>query len=118
MDDDFASAVTEFQAKMARVAQVQAECAQLTATGWAQRRRVRVTVNADGIAVDIKFTAGVKDLTYDEIAEAVTKASQQAVLEIAERARELVAPIAIDRGAAPGLEDMLRAVGSLGEHLH
>ncbi|WP_068062654.1 YbaB/EbfC family nucleoid-associated protein [Nocardia xishanensis] len=117
MDDEFASAVAGFQAKMAQVAQVQAECAQLVATGWAQRRRVRVTVNADGIAVDIKFGAGVNELSYDEIAAAVTEASQQAVREIAERTRELVAPIAIDRGAAPSLDGMLGAIDSLREHL-
>ncbi|MFI9504711.1 YbaB/EbfC family nucleoid-associated protein [Nocardia sp. NPDC052566] len=117
MDDEFASAVVEFQAKMAQVAQIQAECAQLVATGWAQRRRVRVTVNADGIAIDITFGAGVRDLSYDEIAAAVTEASQQAVREIAEKTQELMAPIAIDQTEAPDLGSMLGAIGSLREHL-
>ncbi|MFF3228113.1 YbaB/EbfC family nucleoid-associated protein [Nocardia suismassiliense] len=117
MDDEFASAVTEFQAKIAQVTQVQEECAQLVATGWAQRRRVRVTVNADGIAIDIKFGAGVKDLTYDEIAAAVTEASQEAVREVAQRAKEMVAPISIDQGEAPSLDGMLGAIASLREHL-
>lgn len=117
MNDEFTSAIAEFQAKMAAVAQLQNECAQLVATGWAERRRVRVTVNADGIAVDIKFSGGVSELTYDEIAAAVTEASQQAVREIAERTKELVAPIMVDQVAAPSVEDVLGAVGSLREQL-
>lgn len=117
MDNELTSAVAEFQEKMAQVARIQADCAQLVATGWAQRRRVRVTVNADGIAVDIKFGAGVSELTYDEIAAAVTEASQQAVLEIAEKSKELTAPLAVAGGAAPDVPDVLRMIGSLREQL-
>lgn len=118
MDSEFAGAVTEFQNKMAQVAQVQDECAQLVATGWARRRAVRVTVNADGVAIDIKFGAGANELTHDELAAAVTEASQQAVRDVAAQVRKVVAPLTTDRVAAPGLADLLGAVDSLREQLH
>lgn len=117
MDDEFASAVDDFQTRIAEIARLQAECAQLMATGTAERRRVRVTVNADGIAIDIKFSADIGDLSYDEVAAAVTEASRSAVLEVAERRSALMAPVVHDATPAPGLNDILAAVSSLRDHL-
>ncbi|MFI2478096.1 YbaB/EbfC family nucleoid-associated protein [Nocardia xishanensis] len=113
MDDNFAGAVNEFQATVAELTRVQAECAQLVATGWAQRRRVRVTVNAEGIAIEIKFGAGIEQLSYDEIAEAVTEASRQAVREIAARTSELMGAVAADTGPPPQLDGLRDLVGAL-----
>ncbi|MRH89362.1 hypothetical protein GFY24_18230 [Nocardia sp. SYP-A9097] len=117
MDDEFSAAVDNFHAKIAEVARLQAECAQLMATGTAERRRVRVTVNADGIAIDIKFAADIGDLSYDEIAAAVSAASRAAVLEVAERRKQLMAPAGIGTTAAPKLNDILAAVDSLRDQL-
>ncbi|WP_330179069.1 YbaB/EbfC family nucleoid-associated protein [Nocardia sp. NBC_01503] len=117
MDDEFASAVGDFKKQVAEVARVRAECAQLMGTGTAERRRVRVTVNADGIAIDIKFAADIGDLSYDEIAAAVTAASRSAVVEVAQRRKELMAPIAAQATAAPKMEDILAAVDSLRDQL-
>lgn len=117
MDDEFADAVDDFRTKIAEMTRLQAEWAQLVATGTAERRRVRVTVNADGIAIDIKFAADISDLDYDEIAAAVTEASGKAVLDLAEQTKVLMAPVAVDRGAAPKPADLLAAVASLRDQL-
>ncbi|MET7768249.1 YbaB/EbfC family nucleoid-associated protein [Nocardia sp. NPDC005366] len=115
-DDDFDSAMGDFQARIAEVARLQEECAQLTSTRSAERRRVRVTVNADGIVIDVKFSSDIGDLGYDEIAAAVTKASRAAVRDIADRRREVMATLAVERSAGP-MDGVAPALDSLRDQL-
>lgn len=117
MDDDFNAAVEEFQAKMAEIADLQAERALLVGVATTARRRVRVTVNADGIATDIKFSGSIGELTPAELADAVTAASRAAVLEVARKAKELMAPLDIDQAEAPKPDDLFATINSLRDHL-
>src|SRR5688572_23682041 len=95
MDDEFNTAVEEFHAKMAEIAELQAERAHLVGVASTARRRVRVTVNADGIVTDIKFSGAVGELSPEELAAAVTAASRAAVLDVARKSQELMAPLDI-----------------------
>ncbi|MFI5541590.1 YbaB/EbfC family nucleoid-associated protein [Nocardia sp. NPDC051900] len=117
MDDDFNAAVEEFQARMAEIADLQAERALLAGVATTARRRVRVTVNADGIATDIKFSGAIGELTPAELADAVTAASRAAVLEVARKAKELMAPLDIDQAEAPEPDDLFATINSLRDHL-
>ncbi|MFI6999112.1 YbaB/EbfC family nucleoid-associated protein [Nocardia sp. NPDC050175] len=117
MDDEFARAVDDFTEQVAVIGRLQAEAAELMGTGTAARRRVTVVVNADGIAIDIKFASSIGDLEYDEIAEAITEASGKAVVDVARRRKELMAPVMVDYGEAPKVGDMLAAVDSLKDQL-
>lgn len=86
----------------AEVRRLQDRRARLVATAAAEGRRVLVAVNADGILVDIKFSPGIGDLDYDEIADAVTEASRAAVAEVARKVTVLFTPILVDRPRYPG----------------
>ncbi|MGW0265756.1 YbaB/EbfC family nucleoid-associated protein [Nocardia beijingensis] len=117
MDDEFNAAVEDFQAKVAEIADLQAARALLLGVGTTARRRVRVTVNADGIVTDIKFSGAIGELTPAELADAVTAASRAAVLDVARKAKELMAPLAVDQAEAPKLDDLFAAITSLRDHL-
>jgi DNA-binding protein YbaB len=114
--DEIDSAIEDFQSTVAEIARLQQERARLTATATAARRRVSVTVNADGIAIDIRFSGDIGELSYDEIAAAVTEASQHAVADIARRKAELTAP-AVGHQQAPDIDSLAATVNSLREFL-
>lgn len=110
--------IDELHAQLDEITRLQRERAQLTGIGTAERRRVTVTVNADGIAIDIKFSSDVTALDYDEIAAAITEASQRAVADVAEQTTALFVPIAaLDPGDRTGLDETLRGIADAGEQL-
>ncbi|MGY1982891.1 YbaB/EbfC family nucleoid-associated protein [Nocardia gipuzkoensis] len=115
--NEFEHAAQRFSAQMAQLSEVNRRCAELVATGTAQRGRVRVTVNADGIAVGIGFGAGATELTYDELADAVSEASRIAVADVAAQQRELLAPLALDEVEMPSIDSLFAAIDGLREHL-
>jgi DNA-binding protein YbaB len=102
---------------MADIVRLQKARALLIATGTAERRRVAVTVNADGILIDIRFSSGISDLVYDEIAEAIVEASRQAVAEVARRATALFTPVSYDRSQFPGIAATLAGLDNLRNQL-
>lgn len=118
--DEVEGVVGEFRARAAELGRLYRECAKLTATGTAERRRVSVTVNADGIAIDVRFGTGIGDLSYDEIAAAVTRASREAVAEVTRLESELMAPMSAGMDTVPtpeSIADFGAAVASLRDEL-
>ncbi len=107
----------ELQAQMAEITRLKQERTRLTGVGAAERRRVTVTVNADGIAIDIKFSSDITDLDYDEIAAAITEASRRAVTDVAEQTTALFAPVTVDSGAGAGLDKALDGIADVLEQL-
>lgn len=108
-ENEIDSAIADFRAQVANITRLRQERAQLTATATAAHRRVSVTVNADGIAIDVRFSGAIDDLSYDEIANAVTEASRQAVADIARQ--KAGRSVSVD--AEQGVPD----IGSLGTAL-
>lgn len=115
--DDFAKVVTDFQAKMADLTRIQEERTQLVGVGTASRRRVRVTVNADGIAVDITFAGDIGALGFAEIAAAVTEASRAAVLDVAGKSTALMGATILEQQAPPPMDDLLATIRGLRDQL-
>jgi DNA-binding protein YbaB len=113
----FAEHVETFREKMRNVARLQQERANLIATASAQRRRVTATVNADGVLIDLKFSSDIDDLEYPEVAAAITEACGLAVAKVGRRAAELFAPLPNDRGGAPDVDEIVRAVDNLRDQL-
>ncbi|MBU3064869.1 YbaB/EbfC family nucleoid-associated protein [Nocardia sp. NEAU-G5] len=114
-DNEFDSAMADFRAQVADITRLRQERAQLTATATAAQRRVSVTVNADGIAVDVRFSGAIDDLSYEEIAQAVTEASRQAVADVARQKAGLqasgaAAPRPMDLGSLAAVMDSLRDI--------
>ncbi|MEV0433789.1 YbaB/EbfC family nucleoid-associated protein [Nocardia sp. NPDC050413] len=98
------------QQQLRAIGQVQQDRAKLVASATI-RKRVTVTVNADYKVIETKFTPDIDDLTYTEIAKAVTEAAQQAAAEVARKTRELMAPVQTERARLPKLTELVEGIG-------
>ncbi|QLY31850.1 YbaB/EbfC family nucleoid-associated protein [Nocardia huaxiensis] len=103
----------EVQEQMRQVARIQQERVQLTASVTV-RKRVTVTVNADGTVIETKFGSGIADLSYAEIARAVTEAAQGASAEVARKGAELMQPFQERRSRLPKLSDLVEGMPDFG----
>ncbi|MFC3964557.1 YbaB/EbfC family nucleoid-associated protein [Nocardia jiangsuensis] len=102
-----ASLLADFRGRMSALALAQQRRAQLTAVASARGKRVKATVNADGVLIDLKFAPSIDELRPDEIAKAVVAATQEAAAEVARKARELVAPLLDERARLPKFAEMV-----------
>ncbi|MFE1593228.1 YbaB/EbfC family nucleoid-associated protein [Nocardia sp. NPDC058705] len=100
------------QQQLRNIARVQQERAELTATVTV-RKRVTVSVNADGTVIETKFATDIADLSYSEIATAITEAAQKAAAEVAARGQELLEPMRETRARMPKLSDLVEGVPDL-----
>ncbi|MFI6870184.1 YbaB/EbfC family nucleoid-associated protein [Nocardia sp. NPDC050406] len=81
--------------------------AQLTASATTAGGRVTVTVNADCVVIATRFSSDIDDLSYDDIANAMTQAAQKAAAEMARKSQELIEPLAEQRATMMKLPDLL-----------
>ncbi len=109
---DLATIIDGVQEQMRTIARLQLERAQLVASATV-RKRVTVTVNADNTVVETTFGPDVEDLTFAEIARAVTEAAQQASAEIARKTRDLFAPLQTQRDQLPKLTELVEGMPDL-----
>jgi DNA-binding protein YbaB len=118
MANEFAKAhmaevMAAFDDQMALVADLQKRRTQLVASGTARGKRVTVTVNADGTVIETKFTADLSDLSYAELARAMTEAAQQAAAELARKRTELMRPLTEARARLPKLTEITEGMPDL-----
>ncbi|WP_378737195.1 YbaB/EbfC family nucleoid-associated protein [Nocardia brasiliensis] len=106
---ELASVWEEVQQQFRSIAQIQQERAQLTASATV-RKRVTVTVNADGTIIETKFGPRIEELNFTEIAEAVTAAAQQACAELARKTQDLMAPLHERRARLPRVSDLIEGM--------
>ncbi|MTJ60967.1 YbaB/EbfC family DNA-binding protein [Nocardia seriolae] len=111
-----AAIVEEFTTQLRAIAEASRRRVQLTATGTAAGGRVRVTVNADGVVIATRFSADIADLSYDEIAKAMTTAAQNAATDVARQGRELLQPLRDKRARLPRLSDLIEGMPDLESH--
>ncbi|MEU7140942.1 YbaB/EbfC family nucleoid-associated protein [Nocardia sp. NPDC046473] len=95
------------------IAEVQRQRVELTATATAAKGQVRITVNADGVVIDTEFGDDIDEFGYDEIADAVTEATQEAASEVARKAEDLIEPIRKTRSRLPSLSSMVEGLPDL-----
>lgn len=107
---DLADILDGVQEQMRLVAQLQQERAELTASASVRGKKVTVTVNADNQVIETKFGANIDELTYSEIAKAVTEAAQQASAEMARKTSRLLAPLQDQRARMPKLSDLVEGM--------
>ncbi|WP_327143720.1 YbaB/EbfC family nucleoid-associated protein [Nocardia sp. NBC_01327] len=122
MSNEFAKAnladiLEGFADQMQTITKLQRERAALTASATVRGKRVTVTVNADGTLIEVKFGSGIEDLEYPEIAKAVVEAAQQASAEVAQRGREVMAPVSKNRDRLPKLTDLIPGMPDLSREL-
>ncbi|MGW4117284.1 YbaB/EbfC family nucleoid-associated protein [Nocardia sp. NPDC004711] len=113
---ELAEILDGFGEQMRLITQLQHERAALTASVTV-RKRVTVTVNADGTVIETKFSSDIEDLDYTEIARAVTDAAQQAAAEVARRGRDIMAPVSQNRKRLPTLADLVPGMPDLSKEL-
>ncbi len=89
----------------ASIARAQQERARLTATAHAAGRRVTITVNADGVVIKTEFSDDIDDLTYSEIAEAVTGATQDAAAQVQQKAARIMAALQQEQAQIPSVSE-------------
>ncbi|MBF6171423.1 YbaB/EbfC family nucleoid-associated protein [Nocardia blacklockiae] len=114
LQEDAATLLEGLDQQLRGIAEFQRERARLTASVTACDKRIRVTVNADGLLIDTEFAEDVSDLTYDEIAAAMTSAVQAAAAQVQERCRELMEPLRLRRARLPKLSDIIEGAPDLG----
>lgn len=110
MQAELAGILGDAKEQLRMIAEIQRDRAELTGTASVRRNRITVSVNADGAVIETKFGAGIEDLSYPEIARAVTDAAQQASKNLAERHRELTAPLQESRARLPKLTDLIEGM--------
>ncbi|MGV9663613.1 YbaB/EbfC family nucleoid-associated protein [Nocardia niigatensis] len=98
------------QGGIASMARAQQERARLTATAHAADRRVTITVNADCIVIKTEFSDDIDDLTYSEIAAAVTSATQDAAAKVQELAQQILDAAQEEQSRIPSLSELFPAM--------
>lgn len=112
---DAAMLMEAFKGQMSGLAEIQRDRSQLTATVTACEKRISVTVNGDGILIATKFADDIRDLSYEEIAAAMTEAVQAAAKKVQEASRELMEPLLEQKARLPRLSDIIEGVPDFGE---
>ncbi|WP_063038909.1 YbaB/EbfC family nucleoid-associated protein [Nocardia pseudovaccinii] len=92
---------------MESIARAQEEQARLTATASAAAGRVTVVVNANSVVIEVKFADNVDELSYAEIARAVTTAAQNAAAEVQRKTRELLSSLKRGQARMPKLSELV-----------
>jgi len=101
--DELMDAVRE---GMQSIVEAQEERVKLTATASESGSRVTVTVNANGIVVETRFAGDIDELSYDEIAAAVTKAAQRASADVRAQSDSVMAAASQGFSGIPGFDEM------------
>jgi hypothetical protein len=111
---DMATMLEGLQEQLHGIAELQRQRSLLTATAVVCDKRIQVTVNADGMLVQTLFAEDIADLSYDEIATAMTSAVQAATVEVMRRSRELMQPLVERKTRLPKLSDIIEGAPDLG----
>ncbi|MGF6885776.1 DNA-binding protein YbaB [Nocardia sp. GAS34] len=114
---DMATMLDGLQDQLQGIAELQRQRSLLSATASVGDKRVEVTVNADGMVVQTRFSDDIADLSYDEIAEYVTAAAQAATEGVLRRSRELMAPLLERRSRLPKLSEIIEGAPDLADLL-
>lgn len=103
----------DFRQQMRAVAEAQRQRVQLTASATSPDKRVTVTVNANGVVIDTKFSSDVDELSYAALARTFTRTAQAAAAEVARKTAELTAPLVDQRARLPKLSDVIEGLPDL-----
>ncbi|WP_406276894.1 YbaB/EbfC family nucleoid-associated protein [Nocardia sp. NBC_00881] len=98
--------VDSVQAGMKSIENMQRRWMLLTATGSGGNRRVTVSINAEGTVIETHFTDDIGDLSYEEIAKAVTEAAQNAATEMQRKTAELSDSLQEHSSRVPKLSEL------------
>jgi hypothetical protein len=98
------------EAEIRTMARAQRDRAELTATASEADGRVTVVVAGDGRVVQTRFTAGVGELTRDQVAAAFTAAAAAAARAVRQQGNALIAAARHQRAGSPGVAELVAAM--------
>ncbi|WP_069161913.1 hypothetical protein [Nocardia altamirensis] len=114
---EMSSMLGEFEQQLDMIGRIRRERAQIRGRASVRGRRVTVLVDVEGALLDTTFGAGIADLDYREIAKAVTEAAKLAAVDAARQARELMAPLLVQRARMPRLHEFVDGMPDLTDRL-
>ncbi|WP_431964072.1 YbaB/EbfC family nucleoid-associated protein [Nocardia sp. bgisy134] len=110
MEGDITGLLEDFRSRMRDIAEAQRERVKLIATATTRDKSVSVTVNANGVVIETRFSDRVGELSYDQIAKAVTQMAQQAADEVFRKSKALAEPLRDERARMPKLSDVVEGM--------
>ncbi|MEU0874401.1 YbaB/EbfC family nucleoid-associated protein [Nocardia brasiliensis] len=108
--DDLAEALDGLQQHVRLMTELQQQRAQLIGTGTVRGDYVTILVNADNMVIQTRFSRHIGELSFDEIAEAVTAAAQAAIADVTRKIEQLVEPMAAHQRGMPSLQEMVESL--------
>ncbi|WP_433193046.1 YbaB/EbfC family nucleoid-associated protein [Nocardia sp. CA-107356] len=111
---DAAMMMEALSEQMQGIAKIQRDRSRLIASATACEKRITVTVNADGILIETRFADDIGELSYAEIAGAMTEAVQAAARKASEECRRLMEPLRERKSRLPRLSDLIEGAPDLG----
>lgn len=112
-----ADVLEEVTANIAAIQAFHQQRLRLTAEGSSADKRVTIVVNADGVIIETRLADDVGELSYAELAKAMTTAAQRAVAEIRRVTGELLAPIRQRQERLPAITELFPGMPELTEAL-
>ncbi|MFD0365958.1 YbaB/EbfC family nucleoid-associated protein [Nocardia sp. GCM10030253] len=109
-EGDMASIIDAFHEQMQAIAKAQQQRVKLIGTATSRDKMVTVTVNANGVVIETKFSASIGEMSYDEIAKLVTKTAQDAAADVARKSHALAAPLTDRRARLPKLSEVIEGM--------
>lgn len=107
------SALADMQTHIQAIAEAQNKRVKLTGKGSVHKGRVQVTVNANGVIIETKLSKDVSDLSYGDIAKAITQAAQQAAQDVQTQTAELLAPVKQAQAKLPKMSELIEGLPDL-----
>ncbi|MGK8488391.1 YbaB/EbfC family nucleoid-associated protein [Nocardia asiatica] len=98
---------------MDEISAIRHKQAKLIVTGHAEDKRVAISVDAQGRIVGTRFAEDIGDLSYDEIAAAVTAAGQAAQDALAARTEEILRPLREQQARLPKITDLVAGLSDV-----
>ncbi|MFC9892445.1 YbaB/EbfC family nucleoid-associated protein [Nocardia sp. NPDC127579] len=112
-DAEIAGVMEEFRSRIREIADMQKQRVKLTATASTRDRQISVTVNANGVVIQTKFGSGIDEYSYEDIAKAITRLTQQAAEDVFGQSQQVMAPLAEERARLPKLSDVIPGMPDL-----
>ncbi|WP_330252265.1 YbaB/EbfC family nucleoid-associated protein [Nocardia sp. NBC_00565] len=113
----FTDLMETMRAGVESIARAQEKQALLTATGYAAGKRVAVIVNANNVVIQTRFTDDVSDLSYAELAAAITAAGQDAAAQILRHTRAMIEDLHAQTARLPKLSEFVPGLPDVREVL-
>ncbi|WP_459545877.1 YbaB/EbfC family nucleoid-associated protein [Nocardia sp. X0981] len=117
MKAQFDDILDAFRRSMDEISVIERKRAELVATGHAEDKRVTISVDAQGRILQTCFAEDISDLSYDEIAAAVTTAARAAQEALAAASEEIMRPLREQQARLPKVTDLVAGLAGAGTYV-